>query len=113
MSRALKRPQALIDVDEQARWIADDNPDAARRFRKAVEQTLEVLAAMPGMGVGRRYRDPALAGLRMHPVTGFPERLLFYLPLPDGVELVRVLHGRRDIARLFDLGPGPGDGGEG
>ena len=113
MSRVLKRPQALIDVEEQARWIADDNPDAARRFRKAVEQTLEVLAAMPRVGVGRRYRDPALASLRVHPVKGFPERLLFYLPLEDGIELVRVLHGRRDIARLFDPEPGPGDGGEG
>jgi toxin ParE1/3/4 len=106
MSRVLKRPRALADVEEQARWIADDNPDAARRFRKAVEQTLEVLAAMPGVGVGRRYRDPALSDLRMHPVKGFPERLLFYLPLPDGVELVRVLHGRQDFARLFDQGPG-------
>jgi toxin ParE1/3/4 len=111
MTLALKRPQALVDVDEQARWIADDNPDAARRFRKAVEQTLEVLAAMPGVGVGRRYKDPALKGLRMHPVQGFPTHLLFYLPLSDGVELVRVLHGWRNIARLFDQEPGRDGGG--
>jgi plasmid stabilization system protein ParE len=34
MSRVLKRPRALIDVEEQARWIADENPDAARCFRR-------------------------------------------------------------------------------
>ncbi len=56
--------------------------------------------------VHRQYKDPALSALRMHPVQGFPERQLFYLPLPDGIGLVRVLHGRRDLARLFDQEPG-------
>ena len=53
------------------------------------------------MGAARPYRDPALEGLRMHPVRGFSEHLIFYLPLPDGIEIVRVLHAKRNIRRLF------------
>jgi plasmid stabilization system protein ParE len=37
----------------------------------------------------------------MHPVRGFPSRLIFYLPLPDGIEVIRVLHAKRNIRRLL------------
>jgi hypothetical protein len=33
-------------------------------------------------------------GLRSFPVGSY---LVFYLPLPDGVEVVRVMNGRQDI----------------
>jgi toxin ParE1/3/4 len=102
MTRALTRPEALRDITEQVLWIADRNPEAARRFRAQVERTIEFLAAMPGVGVERRYRDPALAGLRMHPVREFPDRLIFYLPTREGIEVVRVLHAKRNIRRLFE-----------
>ncbi len=62
---------------------------------------------MPGMGAPRSYRDSNLQDLRMHPVRGFPHHLLFYLPLADGIELVRVLHGKRNIERLFQPEPRP------
>ena len=59
------------------------------------------------MGAARVYRDPALKTLRMHPVRGFPQHLLFYLPPANGIELVRVLHGKRNIERLFQPAPRP------
>ena len=106
MRRALRRPKALLDIAEQTLWLAERSPEAARRFRAEVERTVGLLADTPGMGAPRPYRDPALAGLRMHPVRGFPEHLVFYLPLPDGIEVVRVLHAKRDIRRLFEGQPG-------
>jgi toxin ParE1/3/4 len=36
--------------------------------------------------------------LRSSPVGSY---LVFYLPLPDGIEVIRVLHGSRDLDRLF------------
>ncbi|WP_008538835.1 type II toxin-antitoxin system RelE/ParE family toxin [Bradyrhizobium sp. CCGE-LA001] len=33
-------------------------------------------------------------GLRSFPVGNY---VIFYIPLPDGVEIVRVMHGRLDI----------------
>jgi len=34
-------------------------------------------------------------------VKGFPTNLIFYRPMRDGVEVIRVLHSSRDIAGLF------------
>jgi toxin ParE1/3/4 len=45
-----------------------------------------------------------LTGMRRWPVKGFEKILLFYFPLPDGLDLVRVVHGSRDLTRLFDEG---------
>ena len=53
------------------------------------------LAGMPGMG---RARDDLAAGLRSFPVGGF---LIFSHALENGAEVVRVLHGARNIEREF------------
>jgi hypothetical protein len=37
-------------------------------------------------------------------VKGFERYLIFYRPLTDGVELLRVIHCARDVERLFRLG---------
>jgi toxin ParE1/3/4 len=39
-----------------------------------------------------------LPGLRSFP---FKDYLIFYVPLANGIEVVRVLRGRRDIKRIF------------
>lgn len=40
--------------------------------------------------------------MRRFPLAGgFEKILLFYFPLPDGIDLVRVIHGRQDIGRLL------------
>jgi toxin ParE1/3/4 len=38
----------------------------------------------------------------MRPIRGFGKYLIFYLPLEDGIEIVRVLHGPRDVQSLFE-----------
>jgi toxin ParE1/3/4 len=47
------------------------------------------------MGVRRSHLAP---NLRMFPVY---EYLIFYRPIDDGVEIARVLHGRRNITQGF------------
>lgn len=39
--------------------------------------------------------------MRRWPVTGFENYLVYYRPLRDGIEIIRILHGARDIARLL------------
>jgi hypothetical protein len=40
--------------------------------------------------------------MRRFPVSdGFGKILLFYFPLQDGVDLIRVVHGSRDLERLL------------
>jgi len=40
-------------------------------------------------------------GLRAWPIDGFRNHLVFYRPTDEGVDIVRVLHGARDIEALF------------
>jgi toxin ParE1/3/4 len=47
-----------------------------------------------------------LEGLRVFPVKGFANYLLFYRPFPRGIELIRVLHGARDIPSILQQNPG-------
>ena len=53
------------------------------------------------MGSVRRYNDPALVDVRMWRVAGFPNHLIFYRPIGRGIEVLRVLHAKRDIESLF------------
>jgi toxin ParE1/3/4 len=68
----------------------------------AVETTARQLARMPGMGTPWESDKPGLAGMRFFPVTKFRNHLLFYRPIESGIELVRVLHGARDLDALLD-----------
>jgi toxin ParE1/3/4 len=38
----------------------------------------------------------------MYPVRGFERHLVFYRERDDGIEIVRVLHGARDIPSVMD-----------
>ena len=45
-----------------------------------------------------RKRDELLPNLRSFPVGSY---LIFYHPINQGIEVVRVLHGSRDIPNFF------------
>lgn len=98
-----KRPKAIRDLSDIAVYLADESgsDDLAFRFLDAAEASFEQLAAMPEMGVAREHRDPALAEVRMWRIVGFDNYLIFYRPLESGIEIVRVLHAKRDIAALI------------
>lgn len=61
-----------------------------------------MLVAMPRMGARREWLDFRLPELRLWPVPQFPAYLIPYVPVEGGVELVRVLHARRDIQSVFE-----------
>jgi toxin ParE1/3/4 len=39
--------------------------------------------------------------MRRFPVSRFDNYLIFYLPHENGIDVIRVLHGARDLDRLF------------
>lgn len=102
-SRVDKRPRAIRDLADIAVYLAEESgsDDLALRFLDAAEASFAQLAAMPESGVARKYRDPELEGVRMWRIAGFEQHLIFYRPSPRGVEVIRVIHGRRDIEALF------------
>jgi len=94
-------PAADRDIDEQIAYISQENLGAAGRYVEAVSASLDHIARMPGMGTTREYRSPRLTGLRMIPIHGFGNFLVFHLVTPRTVDIVRVLHGARDIRKIF------------
>lgn len=105
MSRKLTRHhQALVDVEESAVFIGADNLSAALRFLDAVEETMQLLLEKPELGVVRVFRRQELAGIRSFSVKGFDKHLIFYRPLESGIEVLRVIHGARDLGATLDGG---------
>ena len=89
-----KRPRALADLIEIWEYIADDSPANATRFLELVEDKHDGLARQPAMG---RARDELADQLRSFPIGRY---VAYYVPLADGIDLVRMLHGSRDISEL-------------
>ncbi len=85
------QPRAKADLSEIWEFIADYSDDQADAFIDLIDQKFQLLAQQSGLG---RRRDELSEGLRSFPVGRY---VIFYLPLSGGVQIVRVLHGARDI----------------
>ena len=90
------RPKALQDLAEIWSYVAEDSPRQADTFAAAIDRKLRDLAQHPLMG---RARPELLTDLRS---LIFGRYVIFYLPRQRGIEVVRVLHGARDLKPLLD-----------
>ncbi len=97
MAEAIISPEALQDMGDIRSYIAMDNPEAAARVVKAFETSAALLATQPELG----QHKPRLRGLRLWVVTEFPSYLMFYRVREGQVEIVRVLHGARDVESIL------------
>ncbi|CAM5434079.1 Toxin ParE3 [Aquamicrobium terrae] len=85
---------ASAEEDLIAIWlhIARENPRAADRMLDAIETRWQQLAVHPFSGPARDDVQPGLRHLTMR------DYLILYRVGDDAVEIVRVLHGRRNLA---------------
>ena len=95
MTAVRKLPEAEEDLIGIWLYIASDNPRRADRYLDLLDEKMRLLASSPGLGCVRPELGP---GLRGFPVDDY---VVFYRAAPPGVEIVRVLHGARDIEALF------------
>ncbi|QDU31079.1 Plasmid stabilization system protein [Anatilimnocola aggregata] len=91
------RPRARLDIVELAVFLGERNAELADRFLNACESTFQLLADSPGIGGAYPTTDQRLENLSVFRVSGFPNHVLFYYRRPQEIEIVRVLHGARDI----------------
>lgn len=92
--RVIKTLRAEHDLDDIWFHIAMDNQAAADRPLDTFMTRARLMATQPNMGNAR----PELAvDLRSFSVGQY---VIFYNPLPDGIELVRVRHAKRDLSSL-------------
>lgn len=86
---------AADDLREIYDYIAERDLDTALDFTTRIQLACDNLANMPEMG---RAREELAKGLRSL-VVG--RHTSFYRLTDDGVEIVRILHGARDVLQIF------------
>jgi toxin ParE1/3/4 len=98
MPRVLRKPLARADLLNIWNYVADDSPAKADRLLESINKHCQTLARFPKMG---RARNELSASLRSFPVGNY---VIFYREVPKGVEIIRVLHGARDIEGIISSG---------
>jgi len=99
--RVFRLAQAKLDLAEIATCLGREDPDLGLRFFQAAEETFRQLAETSGLGSPVESSNSRVATLRVWPVRGFENWLIFYRPIRDGISVARVLHGARDIERIL------------
>ncbi|WP_295392776.1 type II toxin-antitoxin system RelE/ParE family toxin [uncultured Thiodictyon sp.] len=96
MVKVYQRAAARRDLIAHFVHLAENaGLDTAERFLKNAQASFDDLAGRPMMGTPMKPRNAALGGMRKWRIKGFDKHLIFYLPRPDGISVVRVLHGAR------------------
>lgn len=98
------RPRADRDLDDAADYYAKEGGiELAVRFLSAVERTWTMLADRPHSGVTQEWLASRLRGCRRWQVASpFGAFQVFYCPSDDAIDVVRVLHGARDVLAAFE-----------
>lgn len=101
-NRYVIRPKADQDLDEQAYYLSTlGSPEVGHRFLVAAHETFELLSRRPSIGWGAHLQVPELTFLRMFTISGFDKMLVLYRPVPHGIEVLRVIHGSRNLVLLL------------
>jgi toxin ParE1/3/4 len=95
VSRFTISPPALLDLQDIDDYVSPNNPDAADRLLDSFWATFDVLATTPAAG---RLRPELGSDVRAFPVGVY---VVFYRPTEYSVEILRVIHGYRDIDAAF------------
>jgi toxin ParE1/3/4 len=89
-----RTPAARQDLFNIGLYISERNPMAADKLLDTFESKFSALAHMPKTGAAR----PDVGdGMRHFPVGRY---LILYREIPDGIEVVRVVHGARVLGQI-------------
>ena len=95
MPEILKSPRAKFDLAEIWDYIAENSETRADAFIEMIDQKLQIIAERPTIG---RSRDELVPALRSFPVGRY---VIFYRPIENGIDVVRVLHSARDLDTVW------------
>ena len=95
MSEVVLSELAAADLTDIWVFVAQDNAEAADRVVDQLHEKCRFLANSSKAGRQRPELDPSI---RSFPVGNY---LIFYRESAIGIEVARVLHGRRDIPSLL------------
>jgi toxin ParE1/3/4 len=92
------RVAAVAEEDLKAIWdyVAQHNPETASKLIREIISKFALLRGYPHVG---RQQHKMLVNLRSLVVKDY---IIFYQPSEDGVEILRVMHGSRDVNSIFE-----------
>ncbi len=99
MSRYQFTPQATDDLFEIWSYIARDSVEAANRVEDAIYKACAFMAEGPLRGYARE--DLTKLPLRFWTVQAYPNYIIVYDPKTDPLQIIRILHGTRDILAIL------------
>jgi antitoxin ParD1/3/4 len=91
--------QAIEDLDAIWWTIAEDNRDAAEQVEVEILATCQRLARHPRIGAKRQ--DITMLPVRFWTITKFPNYVIVYRPETNPMQVVAVLHGKRDLREVL------------
>ena len=84
------------DLDDIWDYIADDSETAADSLLSGIDHTFQLISENPELGP---LRPELSEGIRNFAVKSF---VVFDRAIADGMRVIRVLHGSRDIEAVFE-----------
>ena len=97
-----QRSRARLDLLEQFVYFGEEAGVAvAERYFAAVDESCRLLVKPSKSGTRSDSSVTRLEGMRRFPVRGFDNYLILKLPRRGGIDVIRVLHGARDIDNIF------------
>src|SRR5579864_3215013 len=105
MSVYVLTPLAKADIFEIWSYIANDSEDAANRVEQAIYDACAFVAEAPMRGHSRP--DLTSRPLRFWTLTRYPNYAIVYRPETAPLQVVAVLHGKRNIGHVLKERLGP------
>lgn len=100
--RYVIKPKADRDLDELADYmVRESSLELAMRFFNAAHSTFSLLATRPHIGWRSRVKYPGLEALRVFRLNGFENVLVLYRLASEGIDILRVVHGSRNLRSLL------------
>jgi toxin ParE1/3/4 len=95
MKKYRLRRQANRDLVEVCKYIARDNPSAAKRFAERLHERLMLLVRFPESGEqltdsrGRQYRR-----------ISYGNYVVYFRPVDGKIEICRIVHGAQQLGQV-------------
>ncbi|QDT63280.1 type II toxin-antitoxin system RelE/ParE family toxin [Calycomorphotria hydatis] len=96
MARVEKTPRAKSDAIDIWLYIAEEDPAAADKVLRRIDERVHLLAEMPTSGESVEFISK---GVRR---TSVGRYVVYYRQITNGIEIVRILHGARRADDLVE-----------
>ena len=87
---------AVEDLNNICEFIAQNSVKSASKLFDAIRQKCKLVAGFPNMGKSYELLANDLRGFFVD------DYIIFYYPRQDGIDVVRIAYGKRDLESLFE-----------